>query len=173
MLIPGENMWSRSARGGLYLFCLLYVFLGVAIVADVFMNAIETVTSATKMVSTAYPLISPADKGRCSVACAPRSRARLQGWRLTHRARLRMQVTKTRADGTVEEEEQKVWNDTIANLSLMALGSSAPEILLSVIGVVTALGEEADGTSRKHGLFLRAVPTPKRRGICAELAVDA
>jgi len=66
------------------------------------------------------------------------------------------QVTKTRADGTVEEEEQKVWNDTIANLSLMALGSSAPEILLSVIGVVTALGEEADGTSPKHGLLLRA-----------------
>jgi hypothetical protein len=51
MLIPGENMWSQSARGGLYLFCLLYVFLGVAIVADVFMNAIEVVTSATKTVS--------------------------------------------------------------------------------------------------------------------------
>jgi len=32
----------------------------------------------------------------------------------------------------------------VANLSLMALGSSAPEILLSVIGVVTTLGEEAD-----------------------------
>merc|ERR1719428_1426252 len=27
----------------------------------------------------------------------------------------------------------KVWNDTVANLTLMALGSSAPEILLSVI----------------------------------------
>jgi hypothetical protein len=58
----------------------------------------------------------------------------------------------------VEEEEQKVWNDTIANLSLMALGSSAPEILLSVIGVVTALGEEADGTSPKHGLLLGTEP---------------
>jgi len=131
MLLPAENMWSRSARGGLYLFCLLYVFLGVAIVADVFMNAIETVTSATKM------------------------------------------VTKTRADGTVEEEEQKVWNDTIANLSLMALGSSAPEILLSVIGVVTALGEEADalgpgtivGSAAFNLLFITAVtvmaPAPR------------
>eukprot|EP00930_Biecheleria_cincta_P086996 TRINITY_DN76268_c0_g1_i1.p1 TRINITY_DN76268_c0_g1~~TRINITY_DN76268_c0_g1_i1.p1 ORF type:complete len:820 (-),score=136.76 TRINITY_DN76268_c0_g1_i1:143-2407(-) len=29
----------------------------------------------------------------------------------------------------------KVWNDTVANLTLMALGSSAPEILLNVIGI--------------------------------------
>jgi solute carrier family 8 (sodium/calcium exchanger) len=34
----------------------------------------------------------------------------------------------------------KVWNPTIANLTLMALGSSAPEILLSVIETVTTLG---------------------------------
>ena len=30
------------------------------------------------------------------------------------------------------------WNPTIANLSLMALGSSAPEILLSVIEIMTS-----------------------------------
>ena len=36
-----------------------------------------------------------------------------------------------------------VWNPTIANLTLMALGSSAPEILLSVVEVVTSLGEPA------------------------------
>lgn len=36
----------------------------------------------------------------------------------------------------------KVWNPTIANLTLMALGSSAPEILLSVIETVTTLGSE-------------------------------
>merc|ERR1711968_227076 len=29
----------------------------------------------------------------------------------------------------------KTWNDTVANLTLMALGSSAPEILLSVLEV--------------------------------------
>ena len=29
-----------------------------------------------------------------------------------------------------------VWNDTVANLTLMALGSSAPEILLSVIELI-------------------------------------
>ena len=29
----------------------------------------------------------------------------------------------------------KRWNDTVANLTLMALGSSSPEILLSVIEI--------------------------------------
>lgn len=47
-------------------------------------------------------------------------------------------------DGKSIELEIPVWNATIANLTLMALGSSAPEILLSVVGVVTALGEPAD-----------------------------
>merc|ERR1719469_1691875 len=36
-------------------------------------------------------------------------------------------------DGHNRTEE--VWNSTVANLTLMALGSSAPEILLNVIGV--------------------------------------
>jgi len=32
--------------------------------------------------------------------------------------------------------EVRIWNDTVANLTLMALGSSAPEILLSIIEIV-------------------------------------
>ncbi len=32
--------------------------------------------------------------------------------------------------------EHNVWNPTLANLSLMALGSSAPEIFISVIETV-------------------------------------
>ena len=35
-----------------------------------------------------------------------------------------------------------VWNPTVANLTLMALGSSAPEILLNVIETVSTLGEK-------------------------------
>ena len=42
-------------------------------------------------------------------------------------------------DGARETIKVKVWNPTIANLTLMALGSSAPEILLSVIETVTTL----------------------------------
>lgn len=34
-----------------------------------------------------------------------------------------------------------VWNPTVANLTLMALGSSAPEILLSVIETIQFLGD--------------------------------
>ena len=35
-----------------------------------------------------------------------------------------------------------VWNPTVANLTLMALGSSAPEILLNVIETVQTLGSK-------------------------------
>lgn len=123
ILLPGENLWSRSARGGLYLFALLYTFLGIAIVADIFMNAIEVITSEEKEV---------------------------------------MQMNE--ATGKAEAKKEKVWNDTVANLSLMALGSSAPEILLSVIGVFP-LGEEADalgpgtivGSAAFNLLFITAI----------------
>jgi Ca2+/Na+ antiporter len=103
ILMPGENMWSRNFRGALYLFALLYCFLGIAIVADVFMNAIETITSKEIEVE---------------------------------------EINET--TGVLETKQQKVWNGTVANLTLMALGSSAPEILLSILGVVFTLGEEAD-----------------------------
>ena len=39
-------------------------------------------------------------------------------------------------DGTHRDVEVRVWNDTIANLTLMALGSSAPEIILNVIEII-------------------------------------
>lgn len=35
-----------------------------------------------------------------------------------------------------------VWNPTVANLTLMALGSSAPEILLNTIETISTLGEK-------------------------------
>lgn len=85
--------WIQSIA---YLFLLLYLFLGIAIIADIFMCAIEKITSKTKVVS------------------------------------LRSGPT----DQDVEQVEVKVWNDTVANLTLMALGSSAPEILLSIIEIV-------------------------------------
>eukprot|EP00438_Fugacium_kawagutii_P024157 Skav213842 [mRNA] locus=scaffold315:319783:330023:+ [translate_table: standard] len=72
----------------LYLVALLYCFLGVAIIADVFMSAIEKVTSVKKQVMS--------------------------------------------KDGGGKKVTVKVWNDTVANLTLMALGSSAPEILWAV-----------------------------------------
>uniref|UniRef100_A0A913HRB0 Calx-beta domain-containing protein n=1 Tax=Strongyloides stercoralis TaxID=6248 RepID=A0A913HRB0_STRER len=38
----------------------------------------------------------------------------------------------------------RIWNDTVSNLTLMALGSSAPEILLSIIEVVARKFEAGD-----------------------------
>jgi solute carrier family 8 (sodium/calcium exchanger) len=72
--------------------------LGISIIADIFMEAIEVITSKTTPVTT------------------------------------------TDGEGKTFIVDVAVWNPTIANLTLMALGSSAPEILLSVIGVVTTLG---------------------------------
>jgi len=85
-----EQEWPNELRGVLYLIGLLWCFCGVAIIADVFMAAIEKITSKKVLIT---------DK-------------------------------KTKKKRTIS-----VWNPTVANLTLMALGSSAPEILLNVIGI--------------------------------------
>jgi len=85
-----ELKWEKPLRAGLYLAGLLWCFMGVAIIADVFMAAIEKITSKKVLAF---------DKAL--------------GKRRT--------VT--------------VWNPTVANLTLMALGSSAPEILLNIVGI--------------------------------------
>jgi len=90
-----EMTWGWEARAVLYFLGLIYSFLGVSIVADIFMCAIEKITSKTKQIH----------------------------------------IASTRED-TPEVIEVPVWNGTVANLTLMALGSSAPEILLSVIEIV-------------------------------------
>lgn len=94
--ILNESEWSKAVRIIFYFVALIWSFTGVAIVADVFMCAIETITSKIKIVKVAKP----------------------------------------GTDNDYEEVEIRVWNDTVANLSLMALGSSAPEILLSIIEIV-------------------------------------
>ena len=47
---------------------------------------------------------------------------------------------------TKQTIEVRVWNDTVSNLTLMALGSSAPEILLSLIELVSTAPEFQAGT---------------------------
>merc|ERR1719419_2011131 len=37
----------------------------------------------------------------------------------------------------------RVWNETVANLTLLALGSSAPEILLALLETIGGLGQPA------------------------------
>lgn len=90
-----EGDWNPGFRIFIYLFGLLYSFFGISIVADVFMCAIEKITSKTKRIHVA-----------------------------------------TAGGGEPDIIEVPVWNGTVANLTLMALGSSAPEILLAIVGVV-------------------------------------
>ena len=99
LFIPlfNESDWPLGLRIVLYLLMMLWFFMGVAIGADLFMCAIEVITSKTKTIRVASE-----EEGK--------------GY---------------------EEVEIRVWNDTVANLTLMALGSSAPEILLSCIEIIS------------------------------------
>jgi len=47
----------------------------------------------------------------------------------------KIKVSSQKSKDGYEEVEVKVWNDTVANLSLMAFGTSAPEILLNVLEI--------------------------------------
>ena len=134
-----EYSWSKGVRGTVYFIGLLWCFLGVAIIADVFMCAIEKITSKTRRIRIADP----------------------------------------DAEGGYSIIEVKVWNNTVANLTLMALGSSAPEILLAIIEIVgngfkagplgpsTIVGSAAFNLFVITGVCVFAVPSPDTRRIDA------
>ncbi|XP_018571769.1 sodium/calcium exchanger 3 [Anoplophora glabripennis] len=98
---------ERVGRGLVYFFVLVYLFIGVSIISDRFMAAIEVITSQEREVSVRKP------------------------------------------NGDTQIVVVRMWNETVANLTLMALGSSAPEILLSVIEIYAKnfqAGELGPGT---------------------------
>jgi len=99
LLIPGTAILPSGLLAVFYALCLVYLFLGIYVVSDVFMASIERITSQTQIVKV-----------------------------------------HDRVGQVVREQKVKVWNPTVANLTLMALGSSAPEILLAVIEAGTNLG---------------------------------
>lgn len=109
LIIPffraSESQWNRYVRAVAYLFGLMYMFLGVNIIADIFMAAIEVITSKTKEIKIAT-------------------------------ANQNSDTGESDNEPHYQTVEVKIWNDTVSNLTLMALGSSAPEILLSVIEIV-------------------------------------
>ena len=93
LAIPGPAVTPANSLAQLSI--LFWLFYGVSIGADLFMEAIETITSQEVQTQVAMP-----------------------------------------GGGKRRPLTVRVWNATIANLTLMALGSSAPEILLSVIEIV-------------------------------------
>jgi len=84
----------------MYLCVLFFIFIGIGIISDIFMEAIEVITSQTQI-----------------------------------------KEIKDSSGAVVGTIEEIVWNPTVANLSLMALGSSAPEIMLSVIETITQIDD--------------------------------
>ncbi|KAK7904563.1 hypothetical protein WMY93_017170 [Mugilogobius chulae] len=93
-LVPRGPFHGRQNRKSYSLLCGYdYMFLGVSIIADRFMAAIEVITSQEK------------------------------------------EIVIKRPNGETTTTTIRVWNETVSNLTLMALGSSAPEIMLSVIEV--------------------------------------
>merc|ERR1712147_515431 len=131
-LAPGD----RFGRGLLYATLMLYLFIGVAIVSDKFMESIEMITAQEKEMSITNP-----------------------------------------ATGKTQVVIVKVWNETVANLTLMALGSSAPEIMLSVIeiwakgfyagdlGPGTIVGSAAFNLFMIIGLCMYVIPDDEVRKI--------
>ena len=109
---------DRVSRGLVYFMGMIYLFIGVTIIADRFMGSIEVITSKEKEIKVKKP------------------------------------------NGEVQIVIVRVWNETVANLSLMALGSSAPEILLSIIEIYAKnfdAGELGPGTivgSAAFNLFM-------------------
>ena len=99
VLVLAANAYNHHFMWIMMVLAMLFTFLGVNIVADVFMSAIEVITAETKT------------------------------------------VKKVKGDGSEVLIKTKVWNPTVANLSLMALGSSAPEIMLAVLDTINTLGE--------------------------------
>ncbi|XP_068608530.1 sodium/calcium exchanger 3 [Brachionichthys hirsutus] len=87
------SMGDKIARVIVYFVAMIYMFLGVSIIADRFMAAIEVISSQER------------------------------------------EIVIKRPNGETTTTTLRVWNETVSNLTLMALGSSAPEIMLSVIEV--------------------------------------
>jgi solute carrier family 8 (sodium/calcium exchanger) len=120
MWMPQDNLSTgdRIARGLVYFFSMVYLFIGVSIIADRFMASIEVITSKEK------------------------------------------EITVKKANGETQIVVVRVWNETVANLTLMALGSSAPEILLSIIEIYAknfSAGDLGPGTivgSAAYNLFV-------------------
>ncbi|XP_072285128.1 sodium/calcium exchanger 3 isoform X2 [Pyxicephalus adspersus] len=87
------SLGDKIARVIVYFVAMIYMFLGVSIIADRFMASIEVITSQEREIIIKKP------------------------------------------NGETTTTTIRVWNETVSNLTLMALGSSAPEILLSLIEV--------------------------------------
>ncbi|XP_046660345.1 sodium/calcium exchanger 3-like isoform X1 [Homalodisca vitripennis] len=130
--ILDERSWNLTFRAIIYLLALFYFFLGVAIVTDVFMSSIEVITSTTRKVYLAKTK-SKKNQVVSTISGSENGKSDLSGNGSYNSVG---GVVAGLREDEPEVVEVRVWNDTVANLTLMALGTSAPEILLSVVEIV-------------------------------------
>lgn len=137
MWMPQEGITTgdRFGRGAVYLLAMFYCFVGVAIIADRFMDSIEVVTSMER------------------------------------------KVVMNKPSGEKVEVKVRIWNETVSNLTLMAFGSSAPEILLAIIEIMgnnfvagqlgpgTICGSAAFNLFMIIGLCVSVIPDDEKRRI--------
>lgn len=130
-----EQRVDDTLRGTMYGIGMAYGFVGVSVVADMFMASIEYITA---------------------------------------------QVVRVPRKGSQRLRTKKVWNETVANLTLMALGSSAPEIALSCVEILkddfyggplgpgTILGSASFNLLVIVAACIMAIPSTETRKIDAE-----
>lgn len=99
-IIPGTSLLPVGVLAVAYFLALVYLFLGISIIAEVFMAGIEKITSQTAEIA----------------------------------------IKNNETGDIIAHKRVLVWNATVANLTLMALGSSAPEILLAILETLSTLG---------------------------------
>ncbi|CAG5121420.1 unnamed protein product [Candidula unifasciata] len=126
---------DRYFRAILYVIALIYLFIGLSVITERLMTAVDVIVSKKKQIAV---MIS---------------------------------------DGTIVYVTDRLWSETLANVTIVALGSSASEILLTIVEVysndfqVGSLGPSAIIGSAAYNLFIIsaicmfAVPVDKAQKI--------
>uniref|UniRef100_A0A914XPX3 Calx-beta domain-containing protein n=2 Tax=Plectus sambesii TaxID=2011161 RepID=A0A914XPX3_9BILA len=142
-----ESSWQDGWRAVLYFIGLLYCFFGLAVASDALMSAIERITSQTVS---------------AKVNNKPRGSA---------------ESIDEDVERTTGSLESRLWNPTVARLTLIALASSTPEIFLTFIesaeqefragslGPSTIVGSAAFNAFLVTAVCLLAVPSAQTRRI--------
>lgn len=103
IIFKAEPSWWLSARAILYGLCLLYCFVGLATITNLFMQAMGTIANRTRKI-----------------------------------------VRHNDESGSEEVVHVRVWNPVIADITLLALGTSAPQISLSIIDAIQQIGQKTN-----------------------------
>ncbi|XP_024369000.1 magnesium/proton exchanger 1 isoform X3 [Physcomitrium patens] len=101
--VMAEPTWLHSSRAVLYAFCIIYCFVGLATITNLYMEAMEKIVHQTRKV-------------------------------VRHNYEI----------GSDEIVHERIWNLVIADITLLALGTSAPQISLAIIDAFQQLGQKTE-----------------------------